>query len=301
MLTHRLLHLLGRTAGGVRRRPWLHLLSIATLTAAFLAFVATVTAAENLDAFLARWVGTAELTVYLKDGAGHASLERLSAAVAELDGVARVEAVPPALARDRFAHGLGAEYGDLAQSVPEHSFPSSLDVHLDRRLARDQGARQALAGRIGAVELVEQVEIYDEWFERLGALSLVGRLVVWGLGLLTLVVALLVVAATVRTGVHARRREIEVLRSVGATDTYVRLPFMLEGAFESVVAMGLALGALGLLMSRVDRLVGDVLPLIGGGDLARITTATTAALLVGGVLTGLLGARLSLRRLEERR
>jgi cell division transport system permease protein len=300
MLFHRLLHLLRRTAGGVRRRPWLHLLSVLTLTAAFLAFGATLTVARNLDAFLARWIGSAELTVYLEAGADDATLERLAAAFTELDGVTRVEAVQPMLARERFAAGLGDEYGELALTLPEHSFPSSIDVHLDQRTSRDQGARQALAARIGQVDVVEQVEVYDEWFERLGALSLVGRLVVWGLGLLTLVVALLVVAAMVRTGVHARRREIEVLRAVGATDRYVRLPFMLEGAVETVVAMVLALGALGFLMSRADRLLGDVLPLLGGGDLVRLTTFAAGALLLGGVLTGLLGARLSLRRLEER-
>jgi len=295
---NKLAHVLRRAVSGMRRRPWLYSLSVVTLAAAFLSFAATLTAALNLDALLARWVGSAELTVYLGPDATEEDLGRLSGAIADIEGVARVEEIPPRVARDRFAEDLG-EYGEAASALPASAFPASLDVHLDQKASRDQKRRHDLAARLSGVELVEEVEVYDGWFERLSAISLIGRLAAWGLGLLALVVAVLVVAAAVRAGVAARRREVEVLRMVGATRTYVRLPFLIEGAIEAAAAMALAILALDLLMSRVETLAGDILPLVGAGGIVRLSPVALATMVICGVATGLVGARLSLRRLEE--
>jgi cell division transport system permease protein len=283
---------------GVRRRPWLHLLSVITLAAAFTSFAATFTAALNLDSLVARWVGAAELTVYLREDATAEDLERLAEAVASTEGVAGVERVTPAAARESFAEGLGAQ-GELARGLPEAAFPSSLEVQLTDRLSRDQRGRNDLAARLAEVEMVADVEAYDGWFERLSAVSLVGRLSAWGLGLVALVVAMLVVAAVVRAGVGSRRREIEVLRFVGATDRYVRLPFLLEGALEAALAMGVALIVLQLGIGWFEELAAEVLPLLGADSIVRPGGVTLVALVLGGAAAGVAGSRLSLRRLEE--
>jgi cell division transport system permease protein len=295
---YRVVHILRRTLDGIRRRPFLHLLSVVTLAAAFTSFVAIFTAALNLDNLVARWVGTAELTVYLREDATAADLDRLAGAIASTEGVARAEQVAPSTARERFAEGLG-EHGELARGLPESAFPASIEVHLTEQLSRDQQGRRQLAARLGEVELIADVEVYDEWFERLSAISLIGRLAAWGLGLVALVVAMLVVAAAVRAGVGARRREIEVLRFVGATDRYVRLPFMLEGALEAALGMGIALLLLQLGLGWVEELAVDVLPLLGVDGIVRLGGTTLAALVLGGAAAGVAGSRLSLRRLEE--
>jgi cell division transport system permease protein len=296
---HTALHLLRRSLGGFRRRPFIYILSVVILAAAFLSFVATLTAALNLDALLDRWVGDAELTVYLEDGASPAEAERLARALSAVEGVARVEAVSPEQARERFAADLELR-DDLFSGLPAGAFPASLEVHLSPELARDAEQRRALAARLGRVDRVGTVELYDDWFERLSALGLIGRLSAWGLGLLSLAVAMLVVAATVRSGVISRRREIEVLRFVGATDRYLRAPFLIEGVLEIAAAMGLALLGLQLLLGRVEAVAGQLLlPAAGGGALIRPGVAMLVALTLGGIGAGLLGARLTLRRFEE--
>ena len=135
MAIHQVAHILRRAFGGIRRRPWLHALSVVTLAAAFLSFAATLTAARNLDSLLERWVGTAEITVYLEEGAGSRELDKLAGALASIDGVDRVDSVTPTQARERFAEDLGA-FGDMAGSISEAAFPASIDVHLAPKLAR---------------------------------------------------------------------------------------------------------------------------------------------------------------------
>ncbi len=300
MRINKVAHIVRRAFGGFRRRPWFHLLSVITLGAAFLSFAATLTAAVNMDTLLSRWVDAAELTVYLRSDAADGDLIKLAAAVREIDGVEGVEAVTPENARDRFSRDLGS-YGEMGASLPLTAFPGSLDIRLKPALSRNTQARTDLAVRLENVAIVEEVQVYDEWFERLSAVSLIGRLAVWGLGLLTMIVAVLVVAATIRAGVNSRRKEIEVLRFVGATDRYVRLPFLLEGALEAVAAMCLALVALHFMMNRIDLVVGQILPLIGGGSMVRLGSMVLLGLILGGLAAGFAGARLSLRRLDEAR
>lgn len=295
---HRVLHVVRRTFSGMRRRPWMHALSVVTLAASFLSFAATLTAARNVDALLARWLGGAELTLYVRDGVPAEEVARLAAAITEIDGVRAADVIAPQEARDRFAADLGA-LGDIAVALPSTAFPTAIDVSLGGALAHSPPGRRALAARLGAVRGVEEVELYDDWFDRLAAASLVARLAAFGLGALALVVAVLVVAAAVRTSVSARRREIEVLRFIGATDGYVRLPFLIEGAIEAALAMGLALALLAALMAQLDGALADVLPLVGVGGLTRLGGAATIALLIGGLAAGTFGAALTLRRIEE--
>ncbi len=298
MGVHRFYHLLLRAVNGIRRRPWLHLLSLFTLAAAFLSFVATLNAAINLDNFLARWVGSAELTVYLGDSASKEDLTKLSKAISGIDGVARAEPTTPKQARNRFVQDLGT-FGDMARSLPNAAFPSSIDVHLNSSLSRSIEARRALAERIDKVEMVEEVELYDDWFGRLSALTLVGRIASFGLGLIALVVAILVVTAVVRIGVNARAKEIEMLGLIGATDRYVQAPFLIEGTIETVMAMLIALMSLHFLTNSAQKLAGDLMPLIGADTLIHLSPTTVVLLLLGSALVGLGGARISLKGLAR--
>ena len=270
------------------------MLSLLTLAVTFLSFAATLQAAGNLDRLLARWIGTAPITVYLKEGTTRDEAERLARAIEEIPEVEGAAPVMPEAARDQFAEEMGA-YGDMAASLPASAFPASIDVHLKRAALNDDQQREQLSARLGGVSAVDEVELYDDWFEKLFALSTIARGATWGLGVMALVVAILVIAAVVRTGVSARAREIEVLGLVGATRRYIRFPFQLEGAMETALAMMLALLALHLLSGYVETTLGEVMPLIGLAELSGLGVKTTLCLVAGSALAGVTGSRLSLK------
>jgi cell division transport system permease protein len=168
-------------------------------------------------------------------------------------------------------------------------------VHLTERSAKDPRIRASLAGRIAEVKMVEKVDRYDDWFDRLSAIAAIGRVSAWGLGLLAMVVAILVVAAVIKTGVASRTREIEVLGLVGATNRYIRLPFALEGAIEAGLAMAVSILTLQFLLGYAQGVLGDILPVFNVGSLSGLGLKNTLYLFTGSIIAGLLGARLSLR------
>src|SRR5207248_738678 len=105
------------------------------------------------------------------------------------------------------------------------------------------GELRALADQVSNVGGVAEVDYGREWVDRLEALGSALR----GFGsaslLLLALAALLVVANTIRLAVYARRDEIEIMKLVGATDGYVRAPFLLEGALQGLIGAAIALGA----------------------------------------------------------
>src|SRR5690606_7685560 len=105
-------------------------------------------------------------------------------------------------------------------------------------------AIETLAARIGALEGVSDVESYRGWFERLASLLTAGRIFALVVAVLVGFCVFAVVGNTIRLSVARRRREIEVMKLCGATHSFVRGPFILEGIVQSVLASLLAIVAL---------------------------------------------------------
>ena len=294
MTIRKLGYLLKRTMDGVRRRPWLHLLSFCTLFATFLSFTLTLCLAQNFDQLISRWIGSAEVTVYIKEGVQDAEIDRLSAALSDTSEVAMVRRVSADRAKELFAAEMG-DFGDMVRALPSSAFPVSLELKLRPNVVHAEEARKLLAERIGALSMVEKVDLYDDWFSKLAALSSVGRAASLGLGLAALIVAVLVISAVVRTGVAARAREIEVLGYIGATERYIRIPFLLEGAVEAAAAMLLAVLCLDMMLFRAETALQDVMPMIGLNSLAGFSARITLILTAAGAAAGMFGSRLSMK------
>lgn len=294
MAFRKLFCLLNRAVDGVRRRPWLHLLSFFTLFATFLCFALTMAMAQNLDRLLARWMGGAEVTVYIKDGVQDVDVDRLMEALSKTPEVAAVERVSADRAKDVFAAEMG-DFGDMVRALPSSAFPASIEIRINSSFVHSNEARKMLAERLGALAMVERVDLYDDWFSKLTALSTAGRAASVALGLSALIVAMLVISAVIRTGVSARAREIEVLGLVGATERYIQFPFLLEGAVQAASAMALAVVCLEALVAQAESALGGVLPLIGMNSISGFGAKASLMLIAGSAIAGFFGSRLSIK------
>jgi cell division transport system permease protein len=108
---------------------------------------------------------------------------------------------------------------------------------------------------------------------------------------------LYIVASTIRLGVHARREQIEILKLVGATDRFVRVPFLIEGTLQGVVG-AVAAGCLLFAIFRfaAPRLEGALSAALSHVQLGFLSPAQLALGLLAGALLGLFGSRLALGR-----
>lgn len=280
----------GRTAlESLWRSPFIHLVAVASLTVALTGFGAARVLAAQLDALVATLGGEVELTVYLKPQADPASLGPLKAALEQrTQGSATVISPAEALAR------LEAQLPGVRAMEQDNPLPWSIEV------AVPQGARtgsdlKALAEKVQSLELVDSVDWGEAAVERLERLAFTLRLAALAIFSLVFLTVVVVVSATLQLAIYARREEIEIQKLVGATDRFVRAPFLIEGALQGLLGAAIAMVVL-LLGAKLGwpKLV-QALGVLGVGA-PTISLRLSAEVASLGVGLGLLGSLVAVRR-----
>jgi cell division transport system permease protein len=247
----------------------------------------------NLTELAERWGRTHHMSVYLRDGAAEEDIAKLTGVLRDLPAISKVEYVSAASAREQFLKDALTTGG--MEGLPVQVFPASLEVEFvpkvsDKRI-------QEVAEQVAAFKAaVEEVDTYRSWFERLGALISAGRMAAAMLGGLVLICVFAVVSNTIRLAVASRRDEIEILKMCGATDAFVRGPFVLEGTLQGLVAAATSLAILlGVFLAFRGQIDATLAPL-AGMRLSFLSPLLVVGVLLAGAITGALGSALSIRR-----
>jgi cell division transport system permease protein len=215
---------------GVRRAPLLAALGAGTMALALTAFGLFALVALNLEASLGALEDRVEIRAFLADSAPPAVAAEAQRALASLPGVISVGYVSRDSALRRARVEL-EEFRDLLESTP---LPASLELRLAPD-ARTPSQVQAIAAQAEGLPFVDEVRYGREWVEKLHQLRTAAGVAAALLGGAFAAIALLLIGSAIRMAVLARAREIEIMRLVGATDGFIRLPYLLDG-----VAKGLA-------------------------------------------------------------
>lgn len=283
---------LGRAKRGFRDDLRLHVVAIASLVVAFLCLGTALLSVENLSRVADRWSQSQHLTIYLRNAASETDVAQLRLSLESLPEVAKAEHITTARARELFAEQTNL--GSDVSALPADAFPASLEIDLADGVT---SARiDKIADRISRFGAVEEVETYRSFFGQMSSLLEAGRSGAVLLAMLVIVCVLAVIGNTIRLAVANRRREIEVLKLCGATDSFVRSPFVIEGVIQAVAASALAMLLLSLAYFAVHGRIDATLSQLTGVKLAFLHPLTIAMTVVAAAVVGALGSALSLRR-----
>lgn len=279
-----------RALRGVREHVRTQIVSVATVALALFCLATAALAAQNLGEVSRRWGGPVRMTVYLADGATAEQVDSLRAALSALPEVSSARYVSPAESRAMVA-------GDdrVMASASAELFPATVELSLVAG-AMDSTRVEALAARVRRLNSVSDVETYQGITGQLQAFLSSGRTATLVFGLIVLLCAIAVVSNTVRLSLHARMREVEVLRLVGASPQYVRSPFLAEGALlgggGAIVAISLLAFVFFAMRGRIDTTLGGAL----GMRPVFLSLPIVAAFVLGGAGLGATGSALAVRR-----
>ncbi len=284
-----------RTAlGGMWRDPFVHVVAIASLAIALVGFGLARIAGAQIDALVTALGGEVELTVYLKEGTSPEDVAKLEAALAQRTG-GKTKVVSPAQALGRLSEQLGPQ-GQALTELGANPLPWSVEVALPPTL-RDATSLRELADTLRALTYVEGVDYGADALERLAALSKglkLASVVAFAVVFLTTIV---VVSATLQLAIYARREEIEIQKLVGATNRFVRAPFLLEGLVQGILSALIAGGALwALAMWALPRAAGALAFLSLPTGTQLVSVRLLLELLALGVAMGLSGSLVAVRR-----
>jgi cell division transport system permease protein len=264
------------------------LLSVATISVALFVLGAFLMATSNLERLGDEWGRSAEMSVYLADDASPENRQAIEALLAPGALVAGHQFV----SKDEALRRFKATFTDLAgavETVEGNPLPASYEVRLQAG-AEAKDAVATLATKLEQTPGVSDVRYDRQWLDRLLSAVTLVRSIGLLLGAFLTIAAALTVANVVRLALWARRDEIEIMHLVGAPQTFIRGPFVMEGVLQGGIGALLALAALALafLVVRGSYLV-PLAQALNVSGIRFLAPELCLLLIVGGTLVGCLG------------
>jgi cell division transport system permease protein len=249
---------------------------------------------DNLHRMSGSWDGQASISVFLKGNVPAQQAEGLATRIRQWPEVAALRLITPEQALEEFTAASG--FADALETLDENPLPAVLIVAPRGEYTAPEPAAQ-LQKKLRNLPEVDLAQLDLEWVQRLAAMIDIARRGILVTGTLLALAVLLVIGNTIRLEIQNRRAEIVVTKLIGATNAFVRRPFLYSGLWYgllgALLAWLLVVTGFWLLADPVARLAG-----LYHSDFALRTLPllSLGLLLASGILLGLLGSWLAVGR-----
>lgn len=244
----------------------------------------------NLNAAINSWGDRTQIVAYIKDGSE--APEKIREAVLSIPGVTSAEFV----SKDRALAELKDElkgHEMVLEGVDSNPLPASIEIKVGG-LYKNPGAVSTVVARLKQMGWAEDVQFNREWIEKISGLLGFIELAAAFMGFFLAAATIFIISNTIRLAVYARKDEIEIMRLVGASDRFIKVPFFIEG-----VVQGFAGGVIALLITGAGRylVVAKVPPYFNFIVQTPFPVPVIVVMLVAaGVLMGVAGSLISMAR-----
>ncbi|HEX9130079.1 MAG TPA: permease-like cell division protein FtsX [Gemmatimonadaceae bacterium] len=219
-----------------RRAPLLSALGVVTIAFSLFAFGLFGLVAINIRKALDQVEERVEVRAFVSDSTDIESVAAAMKDIGDFPEVARVDYVSQEKALER----ARKEMGEFADVFEAGVLPASIEVHL-RPGMRSPAIVKSVADRMKTYQFIDDVRYGEEWVDKLYRMRTIATVAGIALGVAFAAVAVIIIGATIRMTVLARAKEISIMRLVGATDMFIRLPFLIDGLVKGVLGGLLAL------------------------------------------------------------
>lgn len=284
-------YLFAEALDSIRKNGVMSFASVSTVALTLFVLAVFAVIALNVQHMTSILESQVQVVAYLKEDFDRARKDDVVRTVRFLDGVADVRYVTKEEALERLRKQFG-EQADLLDAVAEDNpLVDSLEVRLD-----SPAVAEGVVAKLQAVDGVDKVGYRRDTVRRLHSVATALRALGTALAGLLAFATVLIVSNTIRISVFARRREIGIMKLVGATDWFIRWPFLMEGAVLGLAGALLAAVAVSAGYAWLVEKVNSILPFIPVIPPMPFLFDISKGLLLAGTFLGAMGSLLSLRR-----
>lgn len=249
----------------------------------------------NFRNFAAYWGSQMHMVIYLRDGITSERLEALRIALEQAPATASLVYMSKEEALQQFEARLG-DSAAILQGLQVNPLPASFSITIHDEYRTPELLRETVE-RYRHLPEIEDIDYGEHWVERFHTVVWLLEIGLIGIGGIIAAAVMFIIATTVRLALYSRAEEIEIMRLVGATAWFIRVPYLLEGAFQGVVGAGLAVGmsyAAYIALIAWLRPVGEFF--IDFSLVQFLPPPAIMSMLLGGGGLGAFGSMFSLRR-----
>ncbi len=265
--------------------------SIITIACCLLLFGVFLLFSFNINYIVGQISEQCELSAFIEENMTELNEERILKEISALDNVETADFESKTEAFERYREQLG-EYGDaLAGMEGEGILRSSVRVTLSDLTLADETAAQMEA--ISGVAWVRNSQDTIRKVVNVTNLIRIGSLIAM---LILLMSAVFIIQNTIKISVNSREEEIHIMKFVGATDSFIRRPFMLEGITVGVVGAAIAITAIAFGYTAAVEQTADILNMFSLYSFSEVALPLVGGLLLLGIVMGAFGSRTAVKR-----
>ena len=279
------------TLRSLRRNNWMSFASVGTVAVSLFVLGVFLLLVLNMNRLASSLESQGQISVYLADGLSESARKDIASDIEALQGIEEIRYVPKEEAKELLAKRLGDQKYLLDALGEKNPLPDSFEVVL-----KSPALVETAAAAITRMDGVEQAKYGQDVIEHLFAITRLIR--IFGLALMVLLAGatLFIISNTIRLTVFARRKEVAIMKYVGATDWFIRWPFLLEGMVLGFVGGVLAAIALQSFYAAMAAKIYETLAFFPLLPQYPYMYYVSAAILLSGMGIGALGSTISLKR-----
>ncbi len=284
-----------RAFTNIRRNFLVNTLTVATISLSILIFSLLLLLYINLEKVTEKWSERVQVTAYFDNELTKEEFKTLVTRIRSLNGTGQISYVSKSEALRRFRERLRGQES-LLDEVSAEILPASIEISL-REDFRSGEALRIYTEKLRKIPGISEIQYGEDWVRRFNNFMDFMKLLGLFVGGFLVLAVIFIVANTIKLTIYSRKDELEILRLVGATRLFIKIPFIIEGVFQGVAGAVLAIAVLyGLYYGFLNN-AGSFLsfnPL--ECDIIFLPPYYMAGILAGGILLGFLGSLTSLKR-----
>lgn len=278
-------------ATSLKRNNWMSLASIGTVTISLFILGLFLMVVVNLDRMASMLESQVQISVYLKDDITKAQKDELENKLNALQGIDSVKYISRDEAMQRFSERLGDQKYLLKSLDETNPLPNAFEVTVkDPQMVKT--ASHEVADYAGVDSAVYAQDVVEHLFDITRLIRLIGLAIIIFMAGATV----FIISNTIRLTVFARRKEIAIMKYVGATDWFIRWPFLLEGVVLGFIGSTIAIILLRLSYIALTQKIYDMMTFFPLMPLYPFLTYMTIFIILSGIVIGALGSVISIKR-----
>lgn len=234
------------------------------------------------------------VSVYLTDEVTYDSAMKMADQLRAMSEVADVSYLDKDTALSQWKVQYWGENAYLLDTLPENPLPNSIEVTV-----KELSGADAVVEKAKSFQGVEDIKYYRDTVQKLVKITDSLKVAMLIIMAFLVLVSIVVVSNTIKLTVFARQREIEIMKYVGATNWFIRGPFLAEGIFIGIIAAGISVGVVAALYGKIVQLMGTDMSLMIGSPMVSVQFLVVNLVwvfLALGISIGACGSIVSMRR-----
>ncbi len=271
--------------------------SLCIVTVSLLMVGMSVLVAANINKMIGSIESRNELIVVINDGTPDNNIAILGEEIAKIDNIASVGFFSKEEAWEEMQKDMTDDEKSLFKYMDTNPLPDSYKVRVE-----DIGELDMTVSEIGGLDFVELVKAPNDFASLLTSIRNVCAILFSAVTLALIIVCFVIISNTTRTSVYARRREINIMRYVGATKAFIEIPFFVEGVIIGILSSAFAFGLTWLAYSQVYTMLSadfnlwSIFGISGLIPFESIALYTGVCYVIAGVVLSSFGAVISTRK-----